>query len=133
MRKWRKNEIKTGPLQRMFSSNMPLLWYCYAIVACSTKRGALEKNIQLAVGAGAARYWGGGTVLYRNSTKGGALEDFLQLPRGPVVGGKHTTCHSFDTGWHAPFIRVNKEEIVQNRPLTVLDRKTQFLGFLLKN
>ena len=109
MRKWRKNEIKTGPLQRMFSSNMPLLWYCYAIVACSTKRGALEENIQLAVGAGAARYWGGGgTVLYRNSTKGGALEDFLQLPRGPVVGGKHTTCHSFGTGWHAPFIRVNK-------------------------
>ena len=46
MRKWRKNEIKTGPLQRMFSSNMPLLWYCYAIVVCSNKRGALEENIR---------------------------------------------------------------------------------------
>ena len=71
MRKWRKNEIKTGPLQRMFSSNMPLLWYCYAIVACSTKRGALEKNIQLAVGAGAARYWGGGLFCIETVPKEG--------------------------------------------------------------
>ena len=71
MRKWRKNEIKTGPLQRMFSSNMPLLWYCYAIVACSTKRGALEENIQLAVGAGAARYWGGGLFCIETVPKEG--------------------------------------------------------------
>ena len=39
MRKWQKNE-KIAPLQRLFSSNMPLLWYCYDIVACSTKSGA---------------------------------------------------------------------------------------------
>ena len=55
MRKWRNTENKTGPLQRLFSSNMPLLWYCYDVVACSTKEGALEENIQPAVGAGAAR------------------------------------------------------------------------------
>ena len=39
------------------------------------------------------------------------MEDFLQLPRGPVVGGKHTTCHSFGTGWHAPFIRFKSVRI----------------------
>ena len=66
MRKWRKNEIKTGPLQRMF------------ILACSTKMRALEENIQLAVGAGAARYWGG-DCLYRNSTKGVALEENVDI------------------------------------------------------
>ena len=54
MQKWRNTENKTGPLQRLFSSNMPLLWYCYDVVACSTKEGALEENIQPAVGAGAA-------------------------------------------------------------------------------
>ena len=66
MRKWRNTENKTRPLQRLFSSNMPLLWYCYDVVACSTKEGALEENIQLAVGAGVP--------------KDGLLYVFLQLP-----------------------------------------------------
>ena len=55
MRKWRNTEKRTGLLQQLFSSNMPLFWYCYDVVACSTKEGALEENIQPAVGAGAAR------------------------------------------------------------------------------
>ena len=62
MQKWQKNEIKTGLLQRLFSSNMPLLWYCYAIVAYSTKSGALEENIQPAVGAARPGDGGGGVL-----------------------------------------------------------------------
>ena len=84
----------------------PLVLLCYSSVQYQ-KRGIGEKHTT-GSWSGLGPVLGGGTVLYRNSTKGGALEDFLQLPRGPVVGGKHTTCHSFGTGWHAPFIRVNK-------------------------
>ena len=82
----------------------PLVLLCYSSVQYQ-KRGIGEKHTT-GSWSGRGPVLGGGTVLYRNSTKGGALEDFLQLPRGPVVGGKHTTCHSFGTGWHAPFIRV---------------------------